>query len=132
MNCSVVPWIASKMVLSLEERVFLVECYFRERQYTAVVREHFSRKFSESTVPNRHTVRALVRKFHETGSVCDIKRSGRPSALTEDKLLNISDSVMQSPSKSVRKLAQGHHIAVGTAHVAARKQLNHFPYKVNR
>jgi transposase len=38
-------------------------------------------------VPNRHTVRTLIEKFHETGSVSDIKRSGRPSVLTEDKLL---------------------------------------------
>jgi hypothetical protein len=37
---------------------------------------------------------------------------------------------MQSLSKSVRKLAQQHHIAVGTAHVAVSKKLNRFPYKV--
>jgi hypothetical protein len=114
------------MVLTLEERVFLVECYFREGQYTAGVRENFSKKFLETTVPNRHTVRALIKKFHETGSVCDIKRSGRPSVLTEDKLLNIGDSMMQSPSKSVRKLAQQHHIAAGTAHVAVRKKFKSF------
>jgi transposase len=98
MNCSVAQWIASKMVLTLEESVFLVECYVREGQYTAGVREQFSKKFLEKTVPHRHTVRALIEKFHETGSVCDIKRSGRPSFLTENKLLNISDSMMQSPS----------------------------------
>jgi hypothetical protein len=130
MNCSVVLWIASKMVLTLEEHVFLVECYFREGQYTAGVKEQLSKKFPETTVSNRHTVRALIEKFHETGSVCDIKRSGRPSALTEDKLLTISDSMMQSPSKSARKLSQQHHIAVGTAHVAVRKKLNLFPTKL--
>jgi hypothetical protein len=46
MDCSVVPWFASKIVLTLEERVFLVECYFREGQYTAGVREQFSKKMS--------------------------------------------------------------------------------------
>jgi hypothetical protein len=94
MNCSVVPWIVSKMVLILEERVFLVECYFIDGQYTAGIREEFSKKFLETTVTNRHIVRASIEKFHETGSVCDNKRSGRLSVLTEDKLLNISDSMM--------------------------------------
>jgi hypothetical protein len=60
------------MVLILEERVILVECYFREGQYTTGVREQFSKKIPETAVSNRHTVRALIEKFHETGSVCDI------------------------------------------------------------
>jgi hypothetical protein len=106
------------MGLTLEERLFLVECYFREEQYTTGVREQFSKKkIPETTVPNRHTVRAVIEKFHETGSAGNIKRIGRPSVLTEDKPLNISDSVMQSPSKSFRKLAQHHRIADSTAYI---------------
>jgi hypothetical protein len=81
------------MVLTLEERVFLVECYFREKQCTAGVREQFSKNFLKRRCQTDTTVRALIEKFHETGSVCDIKRSGRPTVLTEDKLLNVSDSV---------------------------------------
>jgi hypothetical protein len=34
------------------------------------------------------------------------ERSGRPSELNDEKLLDISDSMLQSPSKSLRKLAQ--------------------------
>jgi hypothetical protein len=64
MNFLVVPWIASKMVLTLEERVFLAECYFREGQCTAGVREQFSKKFPETAVPHRRTVWALIEKFH--------------------------------------------------------------------
>jgi hypothetical protein len=40
------------------------------------VLDKFSKKCSETTVPNGHTMQALIEKFHETGSVCDIKRSG--------------------------------------------------------
>jgi hypothetical protein len=119
------------IIFILVERVFLVDFYFRERQYTEGVREQFPRpKNPETTVPSRHTMRALIVKFHETGSVCDIKRSRRSSVLTEDKLLNITDSMMQIPSKSIRKLAPQHHIAVGKAHVAVRRKLNLSPYKV--
>jgi hypothetical protein len=77
MNCSVVPWIASKMVLTLEKRVLLVDCFFLEKgNIQRALENGFLKKNPETTVPNRHTVRALIAKFHETSSVFDIKRSG--------------------------------------------------------
>jgi hypothetical protein len=39
----------------------------------------------------------LIDKFRETGSVADTPRSGRPRVLTEDKVLDISYHIMQSP-----------------------------------
>ncbi|XP_076352672.1 uncharacterized protein LOC143248124 [Tachypleus tridentatus] len=74
--------------------------------------------------------RNLVDKFRETGSVDDAKRCGRPRKLSEEKMLDISDSVMQSPSKSLRKLAQQRDIGLGTAHKAVKKKLKLFPYKI--
>jgi hypothetical protein len=39
------------MVLSIEERVFLVECVFREgNRYTDLVQEQFAEKFPETPV----------------------------------------------------------------------------------
>jgi hypothetical protein len=39
-------------------------------------------------------------------SVLDAERSGRPYKLDDKKLMDISDSMQRSPSKSMRKLAQ--------------------------
>jgi hypothetical protein len=56
------------MVLSTEERVFLVEYVFREgNRYTDSVEEQFAEKFSETPVPHRNAVRRIIEKFRETG-----------------------------------------------------------------
>jgi hypothetical protein len=56
---------------------------------------------------------------------------GRPSKPNDKKLLDISDSMLRSPSKSLRKLTQEKYIGIATAHKAVREKLNLFPYKVN-
>jgi hypothetical protein len=49
------------MVLSIEERVFLVEYVFREgNRYTDLVMEKFSEKFPESPVPHHNAVHRLI------------------------------------------------------------------------
>jgi hypothetical protein len=58
-----------------------------------------------------------------TGSVLDAERSGRLSKLKDEKLLDTSDSMLRSPSESLRKLAQEEDIVLPTAHEAVRKQL---------
>jgi hypothetical protein len=104
------------MVLLTEERVFLVEYVFREgNRYTDLVQEQFAEKFPETPVPHRNEVRRLVEKFRETGSVLDAERSGRPSKLDDKKLMDISDSMLRSPSKSLRKLAQEKDMGLATA-----------------
>jgi transposase len=82
------------------------------------VQGQFAEKFPETPVPHRSAVCRLIKKFHEKDSVLEAERSGRPSKLNNEKLLDISDSMLWSPSKSLRKLAQ-----LATAHTAVRKQL---------
>jgi hypothetical protein len=58
------------VVISMEERVFIVEYVFREGdRYTDLVQEQFAEKFPETPVPHRNAVRRLIEKFRETGSV---------------------------------------------------------------
>jgi hypothetical protein len=67
------------MVLSIEERIFLVEYVFREgNRYTDLVQEQFVEKFPETPVPHRNAVRRLIQKLRETGSVLNAERNGRP------------------------------------------------------
>jgi transposase len=113
------------MVLSVEERVFVVEYVFREgNRYADLVQEQFADKFPETPVPHRNAVRRLTEKFRETGSVLVAERSGRPPKLNDKKLMDIPNSMLRSPSKSLRKLA------LATAHKVARKKLKLLPYKV--
>jgi GH35 family endo-1,4-beta-xylanase len=60
------------MVLSIEERVFLVEYVFREgNRYTDFVQEQFAEKFPQTAVPYRNAVRRLIENIRETGSLLD-------------------------------------------------------------
>jgi transposase len=119
------------VVLSIEERVFLVEYVFREgNRYTDLVQEQFAEKFPQTPVPYRNAVRRLTDKFRETGSVLDAERSGKPCKINDKKLMDISDSMLRSPSKSLRKLAQGKYVGLTTAHKAVREKFQPFPYKV--
>jgi transposase len=105
------------MVPSIEERVFLVEYVFREgNRYTYLVQEQISEKFPETLVPHRNAVRRLIEKFRETCSVLGAERSGRPSKLNDKKLVDISESILRSSSKSLRKLAQEKDIGLATVY----------------
>jgi len=63
------------------------------------VQEKFAEKIPETPIPHRNAVRRLIAKFRQTGSVLDAERSGRPSEFKGEKLMDISDSVLRSPSK---------------------------------
>jgi transposase len=97
---------------------------FREGdRYTDLVQEQFAEKFPETPLTYRNAVRRLTEKFRETGSLLDAERSGRPSKLNDKKLMDISDSMLRSPSKSLRKLAQENNIRLATADKAVREKL---------
>jgi transposase len=70
------------------------------------VQEQYAEKFSGTPVPDHNAVHTLIEKFHETGSVLDTEQSGRPSKLNDKKLMDISDSMLRSPSNSFHKVAQ--------------------------
>jgi hypothetical protein len=71
------------MVLSIEERVFLVEYVFREgNRYTNLAQEQFAEKFPETPVPHHNAVRRLNKKFREAGSVLDAEKVGDHLNLT--------------------------------------------------
>jgi hypothetical protein len=106
--------------------IFLLNTSFEKAidTYTNLVQEQFAAKSPETPANYRNAVRRLNEKFRETGSVLDAERSGGPSKLNDEKLLDISDSMLRSPSKLLLKLAQEGAIGLATAHKAVRKQLN--------
>ena len=52
------------VVLSTEERIFLVEYVFQEgNRYTDLVQEKFAEKFPETPVPHRAAIRRHIEKY---------------------------------------------------------------------
>ena len=95
------------MMLSIEERVFLVEHVCRANgEYTEAVKQEFLESFPTTELPHRNAVCTLISKFRETGSVYDASRSCRPTILAEQKVNVISEAMTDSPTKSLRRLSQ--------------------------
>ncbi|KAG8251613.1 hypothetical protein J6590_075500 [Homalodisca vitripennis] len=110
------------MVLSVEERIFLVDHVFREDEMCSdLVKRKFYEKFPDLIIPHRNAVRSLIEKYQATGSVKDAEHNGRPRKRDEQKLLDISDSMTLSPTKSMRKLAQQDNTGFATTHKADRQ-----------
>ena len=68
------------------------------------MQKEFFKKFPETDMPHRNTVRNLINKFQEHGSVKDAPRSGRPTILIKQKVNVISEAMAHSPSKCTRRL----------------------------
>ena len=91
-------------MLTLEQRIYLIQCYGTgDKCYRAVISK-FNRRYPEVRV-SHVAVRKLVRKFLETGSVLDIKRSRK--GLNEDDAASVLalHSVTETPKLSLRRRA---------------------------
>ncbi|PSN44757.1 hypothetical protein C0J52_10733, partial [Blattella germanica] len=66
----------------------------------------FGTQFPDVGLPNRDTVRRLVNRFRETGSVLDKKPKVTKRVLTEEKIHQIGERLEHMPTKSLRRLAQ--------------------------
>jgi hypothetical protein len=60
--------IYSEMNLSIEQRVFIVKSFAREKTYRKCIRK-FRRKYRDSPVPTASCVSKLVKEGRATGSV---------------------------------------------------------------
>ena len=102
----------TNMVLTTEEKVFIVENYFQSyglgrqnRPSLHYVREHYEEQVNK-TAPSNKTILAIVEKFHHTGSVlCQRKGiTGRPrTVITNENHEQLLQQVLQSPKHSLRR-----------------------------
>ena len=66
----------------------------------------FRDRFPDIRAPHRDTVRKLVNRFREKGSVLDRKPQRTRHVLTEEKLDEIGQTLEHSPRKSLSRLSQ--------------------------
>ena len=84
-------------------------------------------------VPNFRTIKSIVAKFTNEGTVCDLhkdrsgwKRSGR----SEDSVDMVRQAVVQSPKKSIRRLSAETNLHKSTVQRILRQDIHAFPYKI--
>ena len=99
------------MVLTTEEKVFIVKHYFRSYGVghqnglsLRDVREHYVEQFNK-TAPSNKTILANVEKFHCTGSVFYQRKgtTGRPRTVITNENHEQLQHLLQSPKCSLRR-----------------------------
>ena len=91
----------------------------------------FNREFGINSAPTRRTIYAIHRKFMETGSVVDARRSGRPrSGRSEENIGVLEEVYALSQRKSIRRAAVELEISRSSIHRMLRKDIKAFPYKL--
>ena len=106
-----VEFVLTIMVLTTEEKVFIVEHYLRSygvrRQNGPSlrhVREHYGDQFNK-TAPSIKTILVIFEKFHRTGSIlCQRKgATGRPRTVATNENHERLQQVLQSSKRSLRR-----------------------------
>ena len=90
---------------TLAHRIFMYDSYVRTESCREVTRL-FRDRFPDIRAPHRTTVRKLVNRFRETGSVLDRTPQRTRHVLTEEKLNEIGQTLERSPRKSPSRLSQ--------------------------
>lgn len=113
---------------TLEQRVFMYDTYVKTESCREVCRQ-FQDKFPTVSVPNRETVRRLIKKLRTTGSLNAKCPKPKRRVLNEEKLVEIHASFTRSPNKPLRRVAQEVSVSKSLVHTAT-KILKLKPYKV--
>lgn len=118
--------------IDLHDRILLIELYFTHQKSIAETFRAY-KTIKNSKVPGDpftpKTLTNLVEKFHETGSVADLHREGRPSKATED-VDRVADSVEEDDGRvSVRGLSCALSIPKSTLHRILKSHLHLRPYR---
>ncbi|KAF5286629.1 hypothetical protein FQA39_LY16203 [Lamprigera yunnana] len=130
------------MPFTVEQDKFILEAYFRNGQkdvdgnwkYSVRLcveeyQTHFQNIELDDDVLCRH-IRRIVSRFHEHGSVCKGKSTGRTTVLTEEVVEDVRTYLERSPTKPLRQLAQQAGLSYGTCHKAVKRQLHLHRYKI--
>lgn len=75
------------------------------------------------------TVSKIWHKFQDTGSVKDLPKTGRATALNNEESENVMLAVVENPHVSVRQIARDCNTSKSTVHSVLKKEKWH-PYKV--
>ncbi|GBN95091.1 hypothetical protein AVEN_109477-1 [Araneus ventricosus] len=118
------------MVLSLEQRIFLLLEYHHLEHSCVQTRRSFRRRFDVRRDPSDNAIKALIKKFERTGNVSDdrIGNVGRPrSAVTESNADAIQQVILQHLRTSVRSVAS----RAGLRRMITHRIISHmFTYKI--
>jgi len=118
-------------IYTTAQKTCLLEGYFKNHSYNEAKRE-LTRRFPGTAPPPNSTIKRLLDKFRDKGSVANNYKTPHISyVLTEEKIAELQGDLVENPQLSLRRLAQRCEISYGTAQYAAKKLLQMHPYKTH-
>ncbi|CAI6366289.1 unnamed protein product [Macrosiphum euphorbiae] len=117
--------------LSLQERVLVVKIFYCHSESYAETVRHLRHIMGRNEAPNESTVRRLMLKFKQTGSVQDVKTPTRQrSRRSRLNQAIVFDSVLTSPTTSLRRRSQQLAIPLSSLYRIMKIDLHLHPYKL--
>ena len=102
--------------------------WFIETKSDVQTQQNYRSKYGRDP-PSRPSSRLWHKKFMETGTVFDARRSGRPRP-SEENIERVRQAFQCSPMKSIRTAARQLDLPRATVHKVLHKNLKLFAYKV--
>lgn len=116
---------------SKEQRVIIVKTHYKNGESYVETARKLRQIFSRESAPNVSTIRRVVKKFEETGSIMDNKnplrqRTGR----SLENIAAVNESVAENPKTSIRHRSQQLQISRSTTQRILTKDLHLHAYKI--
>ena len=102
--------------------------WFIETKSNVQTQRNYRSKYGRDP-PSRPSIRLWHKKFMETGTVFDARRSGRPKT-SEENIERVRQAFQRSPMKSIRTAARQLNLPRATLHKVLHKNFRLFAYKV--
>ena len=102
--------------------------WFIETKSDVQTQRNYRSKYGRDP-PSRPSIRLWHKKFMETGTVFDTRRSGRPRT-SEENIKRVRQAFQRSPMKSIRTAARQLKLPRSTVHKVLHKNLRLYAYKV--
>ena len=102
--------------------------WFIETKSDVQTQRNYRSKYGRDP-PSRPSIRLWHKKFMETGTVFDTRRSGRPRT-SEENIERVRQAFQRSSMKSIRTAARQFELPRSTVHKVVHKNLRLYAYNV--
>lgn len=117
--------------LTTEERTKVVMWYYENRRSIVKTQRAFKMNFDRRSAPTPRTIREIVKRFEESGSVDERSRPGPSMTIrTPLNIEKVKGQLAVSPHRSSRVLSRKLKISRSSVRRILVDDLNLFPYKI--
>ncbi len=99
------------MVLTIPQRVFIVEEYLKSNGNFKLLLINFAKKFPNAERVNRRHVTHLVSKFRMYGTVCNLPHV-RDKTVLSPAIEKVREVLTSNPTKSLRRITKEENLSL--------------------